>query len=1214
MIAIPDFLKEYVPEAQKLIETGAVKDIEFSGATYQVKVFDPKKGADFWAFIQLDPTGDIQDAFCSCGEEGQLEECVHLTTAFLRIFKDPLHPIHERFESSLWNRLGHIFKDKYGFGTKKATKGRKKLTFGTDLTFSFNTAAAEKAFYQLLEIRPIETEETSLKFSNLSEEEIELWRSGHPGEELKYELSFWADIAKRMMLEQDEGLLKEISFEFDTKQFPIAIKAVFSSYSFIYKLKKNELISLIPALATVDSPLKVFNRLEDFVLSAKYDEEKGTFHFELKPLLQGPKNLISLEQWTYLPRVGFYPKQTHPLLQKNTLKGDEIAEALDRYPYEIAPLLKTTVLHLKPVKAHCSLVFDKEFNLRITPYVIKPFDLSKPHSRLFGDWAYVENEGFFHLFGLKYNEVLKVIPEEKIPDFIRHEASFLNTQEGFNIHLQSLETQVAYRLDAGDRLSFERKISLEGDKRRSKDFGPWIYVEGEGFYSKTHVPFSLPLQAGLTISPDQIPGFIHLNRKELELVSKFFCQSCPFVEVGLNVSLTEVGTIQVVPFYQVKPEFLGKRLKFFDDIVYIENEGFYELPIEMRLPENYREIRQFQGDEIRRFLIHEIESLKPFVASIDPSLTPPAFLNMVAKSVSKKEDEYQLKIAYRTDRGEIPLSDLFQAYQKKPFFLFSEAGLIDLTSSRFDWFKGIKEGRLDFAKNELHLSRMELIRLQAVEELQYTAESSKLLKEVADFHPQDMPNLSSLKGHLRPYQERGVEWLYSLYLFGLSGLLCDDMGLGKTHQTMGLFSALLNQNKKKKQTFLVVCPTSVLYHWEEKLKAFMPHLKVLTFHGLKRKELLKKNFDLLLTSYGILRNEIKFFQKQHFDLAVFDEIQIAKNHQSRLYASLQHVNAKMRLGLTGTPIENRIRELKALFDIVLPLYMPKDADYMKNYVRPIEKEHDMQQKNKLSRLIRPFILRRKKSDVLLDLPEKTEEIAHCDLHPDQAKLYKEVLLQGRNQLLGDLKDRSKTVPYIHVFALLTKLKQVIDHPALYLKQVQDYKNFESGKWDLFIELLEEARESEQKVVVFSQYIGMLDIIESYLKAQGIGYAGIRGTTKDRAEQVRLFNTDPKCEVFVASLRAAGLGIDLTAGSVVIHYDRWWNKAREDQATDRVHRIGQSRGVQVFKLVTKNTFEERIHQLIEHKGQLLEDVVGVDDHDVLKRFTREELMQLLQDYS
>jgi SNF2 family DNA or RNA helicase len=318
----------------------------------------------------------------------------------------------------------------------------------------------------------------------------------------------------------------------------------------------------------------------------------------------------------------------------------------------------------------------------------------------------------------------------------------------------------------------------------------------------------------------------------------------------------------------------------------------------------------------------------------------------------------------------------------------------------------------------------------------------------------------------------------------------------------------------------------------------------------------------------------------------------------------------MKLGLTGTPIENHLRELKTLFDIVLPNYMPGETDYREFFIKPIEKEGSRERRQVLSRLIRPFVMRRKKGDVLLDLPEKTEEISHCELLPEQEKLYIEVLNNSRQKIIDEMQNDRTPIPYIHIFALLANLKQICNHPAVYFKTPDKYREYQSGKWELFLELLSEARESRQKVVIFSQYLNMLDIIEEYLQETGIGFAAIRGATIDRAEQLQRFNHDPDCEVFVASLQAAGLGIDLTAASVVIHYDRWWNAARENQATDRVHRIGQTRGVQVFKLVTKGTFEEKIDALIAKKGKLMEEVIGIDDHQVVKQFNRDEILQLL----
>ena len=253
-------------------------------------------------------------------------------------------------------------------------------------------------------------------------------------------------------------------------------------------------------------------------------------------------------------------------------------------------------------------------------------------------------------------------------------------------------------------------------------------------------------------------------------------------------------------------------------------------------------------------------------------------------------------------------------------------------------------------------------------------------------------------------------------------------------------------------------------------------------------------------------------------------------------------------------------------------------------------------------------------DVLTDLPEKIEEISHCDLSIEQKILYNDVLGKVKEGISRQLEDSETPVPFIHIFSALSSLKQICNHPAAYFKTPLDYENYSSGKWELFVELLSEARESGQKVVIFSQYLAMLDIFESYLNKNNIQYASIRGATVKRGEQIRKFNQDPSCEVFVGSLHAAGLGIDLTAGSVVIHYDRWWNAARENQATDRVHRIGQVRGVQVFKLVTKGTFEERIDEMISRKGKLMEEVIGVDDYRFMKQFDRAEIMQLFRDVS
>jgi SNF2 family DNA or RNA helicase len=304
--------------------------------------------------------------------------------------------------------------------------------------------------------------------------------------------------------------------------------------------------------------------------------------------------------------------------------------------------------------------------------------------------------------------------------------------------------------------------------------------------------------------------------------------------------------------------------------------------------------------------------------------------------------------------------------------------------------------------------------------------------------------------------------------------------------------------------------------------------------------------------------------------------------------------------MTGTPIENTLSDLKALMDLTLPAYLGRDREFRDRYISTL-KEEDIagSRKRELSRLISPFTLRRLKKTVLHDLPEKIEDIRTCRLSETQAKLYREAIELRAQGLLETLKNKNTAVPYIHIFALLTLLKQICDHPALVQPSVEDFAAHPSGKWELFKELVSESVDSGQKIVVYTQFLGMIRIMEKHLAEQAIGYVTLTGASRKRGDIIRRFNEDPECRVYVGSLKAGGTGVDLVAGSVVIHYDRWWNAAKEDQATDRVHRIGQTRGVQVFKLVTEGTLEEKISAIIMTKRDLMDSIVKEDDPGLLK---------------
>ncbi|MGA6925566.1 MAG: DEAD/DEAH box helicase, partial [Desulfosarcina sp.] len=371
--------------------------------------------------------------------------------------------------------------------------------------------------------------------------------------------------------------------------------------------------------------------------------------------------------------------------------------------------------------------------------------------------------------------------------------------------------------------------------------------------------------------------------------------------------------------------------------------------------------------------------------------------------------------------------------------------------------------------------------------------------------------------------------------------------------------------------------------------------------------------DLLITSYGLLLRDIEQLRTIPFSLAVLDEIQQVKNADTKTHRAAARLDATVKIGLTGTPIENAVVELKALMDVVVPGYLGSDTEFSRRFASDTAPDAiTAPNRGQLRRLIYPFTLRRLKSRVLEELPEKIEDIRFCELTDKQVKLYRDAIDSRAKGILSSLQNEQEAIPYIHIFALLTLLKQICNHPALVDKRPRAAKGDgqESGKWELFKELLDESLTSGQKVVVYSQFAEMIAIIADHLDRRHIGHVVLTGASRNRGRLIETFNSEPDCRVFVGSLKAGGTGIDLVAGSVVIHYDRWWNAAKEDQATDRVHRIGQRRGVQVFKLVTLGTLEEKISALIDKKRQLMENIVREDDPGLLKSFSRQELLHFL----
>lgn len=1171
-------------------------DILFSGPVYQIEVIDPELESPAWVFLKVGEKGKVDDLFCSC--EAVDRGCIHTHFA-LESVQDPLHRfLHERFENSFCKAFCWMMYEKQA--KTKLKKTQNGITF-KDFQLYWKDPEVKKAIIEILE-KPEASEENSLVLSNLTENEITEYREGRGSETLKFDLSFWGELAKYLFI---KGPLE---IELDGDKLPEICKIRAKGLEVEFALKRENWQQLIPYLTDDNfsnlhkSHIKVYHTLEDLVHSIHFDEKNFSLKLDLKKQPKVFEGATRIGDWLFKAHVGFYPAEEI----KSEIPSDQLGSFFDQHVREINTFFNEPLCHAENVLLEWDLSFDKKWNLKVSPYLFSKGDLEKASE--FGGWTYFRSKGFFRIPARQKYLYPHLIEENDLPIFIQKHTHFLNQFPNFAVHLSSLNALIEYSVDDRGNLRFHQKMAVE-PKKQTHAFGQWIYVAGQGFFAKADATHQIQLPFGDSLRPDQVAYFIKKNLKELELIPGFFLTETIFSSAGLDVKLLSGDKIQLVPHYEVAEAYEGVKLRFYEEWVYAEGLGFYELPPSMRVPEKYREPVIIPKEDVKNFLETELKNLQPWIKELDPRLQPPLILRLHLEEISEGPfHSWKLRFHFVTDKGMIPLQELLKALYARKFYLFSPYGCVPLFKEKLVWMRRLKPEAL-IEDGSILMNTAELLRLYAFEEIETSPKTETLFREIVELKRIREPDFSLLKSQLRPYQEKGARWIYTLYHYQLGGLLSDEMGLGKTHQAMALIAAM--KKEKPQSRILIVCPTSVLYHWEDKLKEYLPSVKVLTFHGPFRKLDLEEPYDVLLTSYGILRNEGEWFSENYFDVVIYDEIQAAKNHRSKLYAVLERVNGGIKMGLTGTPIENRLRELKTLFDLILPGYMPPESDYLRHIVYPIERENNMERKGLLSRLIRPFVMRRMKKDVLTDLPEKTEEVARCDFADPQERLYREVLLYQKEAILHDLADPSKVVPYLHVFALLSKLKQICDHPALYYKKVEDYQHYHSGKWELFKELLNEAKESGQKVVVYSQYLGMLDIIELYLKEMGIGYASLRGSTRDRREQSRLFAEDPSCEVFVASLKAAGLGIDLTCASVVIHYDRWWNAAREDQATDRVHRFGQNRGVQVFKLMTKNSFEERIDQIIERKRILMDESISVDDQNVFKTLTREEIYDLLR---
>src|SRR5271154_2228543 len=472
-----------------------------------------------------------------------------------------------------------------------------------------------------------------------------------------------------------------------------------------------------------------------------------------------------------------------------------------------------------------------------------------------------------------------------------------------------------------------------------------------------------------------------------------------------------------------------------------------------------------------------------------------------------------------------------------------------------------------------------------------TPEAKDLRKRVSEFKgvpSVELPKM--LNAELRPYQKDGFDFLAHLVRIKLGGILADDMGLGKTLQTLTWLAWLQEQNKKNHKPSLVICPASVLHNWRREAEKFTPNLKVLVLESGAARHNLRKQIpqhDLIVTNYALLRRDLEEFHKFSFRAVILDEAQFIKNPGAQVTQSVKQLKCENKIALTGTPLENRLLDLWSIVDFIQPGYLGNQEQFLETYEPRGENAESEQRiaRRRLSAKLRPLLLRRLKKHVAKDLPDRIEERRDCPLGDEQRKLYLAELRRSREQVQKAVETQGLNKSKMHVLAALTRLRQVCCHPSLV------GSNTASGKTETLFELLDPLVADGQKVLVFSQFVQMLQLLEKECAARQIKTHMLTGQTKDRQAVVNDFQQETGACVFLLSLRAAGTGLNLTNASYVVLYDPWWNPAVEAQAIDRSHRIGQTQTVNAYRLIAPGTVEEKIWELQQSKAQTIADVLG-----------------------
>ena len=639
------------------------------------------------------------------------------------------------------------------------------------------------------------------------------------------------------------------------------------------------------------------------------------------------------------------------------------------------------------------------------------------------------------------------------------------------------------------------------------------------------------------------------------------------------------------------------------------------------------------NDKIYEFLLEDVNIyMKKFEVLVTERFKSKQIRQAKMGSIGVKVENNLLEIDLKNLDIDIKeLQKIMEKYQlKKKYYRLKDGSFLNLEENKeIDFldklvtgmdidYKELEEGEVKLpAYRSLYLNK--LLKNKTGIQVTKNNEYKEIVNDLNKEHLEDEIIIpKKFDKILRYYQKTGFKWLKILDSYKFGGILADDMGLGKTIQILAVIVDYIEnsiKNQKEKRASLVVSPSSLTLNWLNEANKFASDLNILVIRGTlqERKKQIKEidKYDLVITSYDLLKRDIELYKDKNYQFRyiIADEAQYLKNSNTQNAKSIKKINADTRYALTGTPIENSLAELWSIFDFIMPGYLFTYKKFKTLYETPIVKDNDEKSMAKLKMLIEPFVLRRNKKEVLTELPDKTITVLNNEMGEEQKNIYLTYLAQAKDDLLQEIQLNGYEKSHIQILAALTRLRQICCHPSLFIK---DYKEG-SSKLDQCMEIVQDAIEGGHKILLFSGYTTMFPIIEKELQKNKIKYFKLTGSTKveDRIKMVDEFNNKQDIKIFLISLKAGGTGLNLTGADMVIHYDPWWNISTENQATDRAYRIGQKNNVQVYKLITKNSIEEKIYELQQKKSQLVDNMLSTKT-SFINKLSKEEIMNLFRD--